>query len=78
MANPDFWNMGERAQELLKERTTLHKLVSNWVNADQTVEDLQILVELGAESEDEETRLEVQEVLPDLEGQVHSMEFARM
>lgn len=78
MADPDFWNMGERAQELLKERTILHKLVSTWGAAAQTVEDLQILVELGAESEDEETHLEVKEMLPDLEGQVHSMEFARM
>ena len=39
---------------------------------------MNILVELGAESEDEETRLEVQEMLPDLERQVHQMEFARM
>ena len=36
---------------------------------------MNILVELGAESEDEETR---QEMLPDLERQVHQMEFARM
>ena len=37
-----------------------------------------MLVELGAESEDEETRDEVRELLPDLERQVGQMEFARM
>lgn len=62
----------------MKERTTLQKLVDGWTSAQQTVEDLDVLVELGAESEDEETRLEVQEMLPDLERQVNQMEFARM
>jgi peptide chain release factor 2 len=37
-----------------------------------------VLVELGAESGDEETRDEVRELLPDLERQVDKMEFARM
>lgn len=63
---------------MLKERITLHKLVTAWCAAAQIVEDLQILVELGAESDDAETQLEVQELLPDLELQVHEMEFARM
>ncbi|PLX96540.1 MAG: peptide chain release factor 2 [Desulfuromonas sp.] len=78
IADPDFWNQGERAQELLKERTTLQKLVDGWTSASQAVEDLEVLVELGAESGDEETRDEVRELLPDLERQVDKMEFARM
>ena len=78
IADPEFWNQGDRAQELLKERTTLQKLVDGWTSASQTVEDLEVLVELGAESEDEATRDEVRELLPDLERQVDKMEFARM
>ncbi|MBF0645958.1 peptide chain release factor 2 [Desulfuromonas acetoxidans] len=78
IADPDFWNQGDRAQELLKERTALQKLVDGWTSAAQTVEDLEVLVELGAESEDEATRDEVRELLPELERQVDKMEFARM
>ncbi len=52
--------------------------MDGWTSASQTVEDLEVLVELGAESEDEATRDEVRELLPDLERQVDKMEFARM
>nr|WP_320048181.1 peptide chain release factor 2 [uncultured Desulfuromonas sp.] len=78
IADPDFWNQGDRAQELLRERTTLQKLVDGWTSASQSVEDLEVLVELGAESDDEATREEVRELLPDLERHVAQMEFARM
>ena len=63
---------------MLRERTTLQKLVDGWTSASQSVEDLEVLVELGAESEDEATREEVRELLPDLERHVAQMEFARM
>jgi peptide chain release factor 2 len=56
----------------------LQKLVSSWVQAAQTLEDMQVLVELGAESEDEATQLEVQQLLTQVEGQLNQMEFARM
>ena len=39
---------------------------------------MQVLVELGAESEDEATQLEVQQLLTQVEGQLNQMEFARM
>jgi len=63
---------------LLKERTRLHKLVGAWEHADSVLEDMQVLVELGAESEDEETRTEVEQLLDQVEGQLGQMEFARM
>ncbi|MDY0189396.1 MAG: peptide chain release factor 2 [Desulfuromonas sp.] len=78
IAEPDFWNQGDKAQELLKERTNLQKLVNSWEQAAQTLEDMQVLVELGAESEDEATQLEVQQLLTQVEGQLNQMEFARM
>jgi len=52
--------------------------VNNWEQAAQTLEDMQVLVELGAESEDEETQTEVQQLLVQVEGQLGKMEFARM
>jgi len=78
VARPEFWNNNERAQEVLKERTLLQKLVTDWSSVDRELQDLQVLIELGEESEDDETLEEVRGLLPDLERRVGQMEFARM
>ncbi|AMV72684.1 peptide chain release factor 2 [Desulfuromonas carbonis] len=78
IAKPDFWNQGDRAQELLRERTTLQKVVEDWEGATRELEDLLVLCELGEESEDEATLVEVRELLPALAARVARMEFARM
>ena len=78
VAKPDFWNNNERAQEVLKERTLLQKLVTDWSSADRGLEDAQVLIELGEESEDQETLPEVRGLLLDLEKRIGQMEFARM
>ncbi len=70
--------MGDKAQELLKERTGLEKVVENWEKADRELDDLLVLCELGEESEDQETLEEVRQLLPALEQRVAKMEFARM
>jgi peptide chain release factor 2 len=78
IARPGFWEMGDKAQELLKERTGLEKVVENWKKADRELDDLLVFCELGEESEDQETLEEVQQLLPALEQRVAKMEFARM
>jgi peptide chain release factor 2 len=78
IARPDFWNQAERAQELLRERTSLQKIVGSWEESFRELEDLQVLAELGEEGEDEATLVEVRELLPKLEQRVAKMEFARM
>ncbi len=78
IARPEFWNQGEQAQELLKERTRLQKIVEDCNGARQQLEDLQVLIELGEEGEDEETLAEVNGMLPELQQQIAQMEFARM
>ncbi len=78
IARPEFWNLGDQAQELLKERTRLQKIVETWESAAQELEDLLVLVELGEEGEDEETLVEIRGLLPGLEQKVGKMEFARM
>lgn len=78
IAKPDFWNRGEQAQELLKERTGLQKIVEECESAAQQLEDIQILVELGEEGEDQESLDEVNGMLPELIKQIDRMEFARM
>lgn len=78
IARPDFWNQGDQAQELLKERTRLQKIVEDCTSARQQLEDIQVLIELGEEGEDDETLSEVNDLLPELEKKIAQMEFARM
>ena len=78
IARPGFWDRGEQAQELLRERTSLQKQVDGWEEAWQELEDLSVLAELGEEGEDEATLAEISELLPTLEQKVAKMEFARM
>ncbi len=63
---------------MLKERTSLEKIVEGWEQASHELEDLLVLVELGEEGDDEETLTEVRGLLPPLEQRVAKMEFARM
>jgi peptide chain release factor 2 len=63
---------------VLKERTSLQKIVETWEDAAQELEDLLVLAELGEEGEDEATLEEIRSLLPDLEKKVGRMEFARM
>ena len=62
----------------MKERTQLQKLVTDWEEVDRGLEDVQVLIELGEESEDNETLAEVRELLPGLEKSIGRMGFARM
>ncbi|PLX91982.1 MAG: peptide chain release factor 2 [Desulfuromonas sp.] len=78
IARPDFWDRGEQAQALLKERTSLQKIVENWESAAGQLEDIQVLIELGEESEDQDALDEVRVLLPAVEKLVGKMEFARM
>lgn len=78
IARPGFWDQGDKAQELLKERTGLEKVVEQWEKAARELEDLQVLVELGEEGEDQETLDEVRASLPNLVQRVDKMEFTRM
>jgi peptide chain release factor 2 len=52
--------------------------VTDWSAADHDLEDVQVLIELGEESEDQETLVEVRGLLQDLEKRIGQMEFARM
>jgi peptide chain release factor 2 len=78
MARPGFWDSGDRSQEVLKERTGLEKLVTAFEESWRELEDIKVLADLGAESEDEATLEEIRELLPELERRVEKMEFTRM
>jgi len=72
------WNKPERAQALGKERAALEQIVGTIDKLDQGLEDVAGLVELAVEAEDEETFVEAQTELADLEAQLAKLEFRRM
>ena len=78
IAAPDFWNDGENAQKLLKERTVMGKVAEHWDRLRRQEEDIRVLIELGAEAEDEATLLEVSKLNEELERGVTQAEFQKM
>jgi len=78
IAAPSFWENAENAQKLLKERTVMGKVVENWDRFRRQEEDIRVLIELGAEAEDEATLLEVRKLNEELERGVTQAEFQKM
>jgi peptide chain release factor 2 len=78
IAAPGFWDDNEKAQKVLKERTVMEKAVDLWDRLNRQVEDIRVLIELGAEAEDEATLAEVHVLNDELERGVGQAEFQRM
>jgi peptide chain release factor 2 len=78
IAAPGFWDDNERAQNLLRERTMLEKVVSHWDQMQRLAEDVRVLIELGTEAADEATLAEVHELNDQLEQGVAEAEFQKM
>ena len=78
IAVPSFWDNAENAQKLLKERTVMGKVVENWDRFRRQEEDIRVLIELGAEAEDEATLTEVKKLNEELERGVTQAEFQKM
>ena len=47
IADPGFWDNQETAQQVLKERTSLEKIVEAWDRLNRQAEDIQVFIELG-------------------------------
>jgi peptide chain release factor 2 len=78
IAAPDFWDRGEKAQKVLKERTAMGKVVEHWDKLRRQEEDIRVLIELGGEAEDEATLREVAALNEELERGVGQAEFQKM
>ncbi len=78
IAAPGFWDDNETAQRILKERTVMEKAVEGWDRLNRQMEDIRILIELGADAEDEETLAEVARLNDELEKGVVATEFQKM
>jgi peptide chain release factor 2 len=63
---------------VLKERTAMEKVVDTWDRLCRQADDIQVLIELGAEAQDASTLAEVHELNEALEQAVTGAEFQRM
>lgn len=73
-SNPNFWENPEKAEELLRELKTLKKWIAGYNDAEEAVEDVEVLYEFFKEGEGNEDDLEekfsfASEKLDDLEFQ---------
>ena len=78
MSAPGFWDDAAKSQHIIKERTTLEKIVQMWDGLNKQVEDVRIMIELGEEAQDEATLAEVAEMNNRLQQGVEAAEFQRM
>ena len=63
MQAPDFWNDMEKAQSYVKELNTLKNVLTDFKELETQFDDVEVLLEMGYESEDPELIPEVKEAL---------------
>ena len=63
MQSPDFWNDMEKAQNYVKELNTLKNILADFKELQTQFEDVEVLLEMGYESEDADIIPEVKEAL---------------
>ena len=78
MAKSDFWEGGEAAQRILKERTSLLESLSPWEREKKVLEEMEILLQLVEEQEDDKEAQELVERLQKSEEAIEQIELGRM
>ena len=74
----NFWNDKEKAQTVLREKSSLRLTVEAFSRALVCLEDTAAMAELAGEAEDEEALAEADGLAEQAIGQVEGLEFARM
>ena len=78
MADPNFWEGGENAQKILKERTSILESLSPWQQNQKELEEMKILLQLIEEQGDEKEAQELLEKVQKSEEAIGQMEFRTM
>jgi peptide chain release factor 2 len=78
IAQNTFWEKPDQARVVLKERGKLTQTISEWEEARGHLEESEILYDLAQAEEDQETLIEVQTRLKNLENQLARMEFNKL
>ena len=77
-ADPALWSDRERAETLLREKSRLERELSTWSGLGSALDDLEVLIELGAEEDDAEALREAQAQLAQTEARVDDAELRRL
>ncbi len=78
MADPNFWEGGESAQKILKERTSILESLSPWQQNQKELEEMEILLQLIEEQGDEKEAQELLKKVQKSEEAIGQMEFRTM
>lgn len=78
IAKPDFWKDKERAQKLLKEKKNLEKDLERWQEINETLDDIEVLIDLNKETEDQNLLEEAKEKLNAVQKKLSIIEFEKM
>ncbi|MSQ02859.1 MAG: peptide chain release factor 2 [Myxococcales bacterium] len=77
-AIPEFWNDAARARGILREKTTLEKVVSRFMALDRQVSDAQTLLELAEELGDRASEKEAAAMMAEIDAPVRALEVQRL
>lgn|SRR5690554_3482601 len=78
MLAPDFWDAPDHANQLNQERTGNEKVIEAFRFMDEKCDDIETLLELGAEMGDDAVEDDLKEVFGELRSTISAMEFRRM
>jgi peptide chain release factor 2 len=78
MTKPDFWEGGEAAQRILKDRTSLLESLSPWEGEKKVLEEMEILLQLIEEQGDDKEAQELVGRLQRSEEAIEQIELGRM
>ncbi len=78
MQAPDFWEDMEKAQGYVKELNTLKNILADYKELETQFEDVEVLLEMGYESEDPELIPEVKEALDIFAEHLESLRLATL
>ena len=78
IAEPGFWDDNDKAQKVLKERTTLNNVVEGWNNLKSSLAEAAELLDMAEEEGDGELLKEVEEEASRIFEAVEEMEFRKM
>ncbi|WP_226997657.1 peptide chain release factor 2 [Macrococcoides canis] len=75
MADPDFWNDGDKAQDIINKNNALKSVVQEFNTLEEGLENSEVLFEMYKEESDEDTHQELVEQLNTLQQIVNDFEL---
>lgn len=75
MADPDFWNDGDKAQEIINKNNALKEVVNGFNALEEKYENIEVLIEMLKEESDKESEVELIQQLQSLTDDTNDFEL---